>query len=120
MSPVEVLRSRLIDAARDIRNCLDCTEGWVHGDDGNYRCRCWKVWDGLRGELAYEFGKLKKAAREQYPDLITAEMLNWRTPSISDEEIVTPERQVEIMQNAARLGNKFAQWKTGMEKEERW
>jgi len=126
---VETLRTRLIDAARNCRECSYCTETWVYHEsiydtEGNRypyttRCHCHRAWLKVYDELMHEFMKLKKAERDAYTDLITPPMYDFHSISIPDEEIVTPERQAEILREAARIGNKFAEWKTGME-EERW
>ena len=71
--------------------------------------------------MMFEFSKLKKDTRDRYENLVTEDALNWHHVSIPDEEIVSDARMAEILRQAALIGNKFAEWKTGMEKEEvRW
>ena len=126
---VAELRNRLTDAAREIRNCSYCTEGWrhyfeVHRDRDysfNRRCHCHKAWQEIYDELKWEFSKLKKATRESYPDLITAEMLNWRNIPIPDEDVVSLRKIKEAGKKIRQLGDKLTAWLPEKEKEEvRW
>ena len=127
LETVAIIKNRLSDAAMVIRNCPDCTEGW-HGHlhhpemkrDYLYakRCHCHKAWQEIHDELMFEFSKLKKDTRDRYENLVTEDALNWHHVSIPDEDIVSDARMAEILRQAAMLGNKFAQWKTGIE--ERW
>jgi len=126
---VAELRNRLTDAAREIRNCSYCTEGWVHHTEEcmereysfNRRCHCHKAWREIYRELKWEFSKLKKAAREQYPNLITTEMLNWHSIPIPDEDIVPLWKIKEAGKKIKALGDKLTAWLPEKEKEEaRW
>ena len=130
LEKVTVQRTLLSEKAEEIRECPNCTEGWhghLHHDymKRDYlfakRCHCYHEWQKVYDELMFEFAKLTKDTRDGYKNLVTEDMLDWHSIPIPDEEIVTPERQKEILRKAAMLGNKFAQWKTGMEEErERW
>ena len=57
----------------------------------------------------WEFSKLSKVEKAQYPDLITNEMLNWKHISIPDDEICSSEKKAQVLRSATMLGNKFAE-----------
>jgi len=110
------LRDRLRDAARDIRNCLNCMEGWQsytqEFDKKPYyysrKCECRIAWEKTRGELERKAFEYKRVAKEEYPDLLTPSMLDWSHSAIKEEDIVPIEKIREINNRAEVLAGKWS------------
>lgn len=97
---------RVRDAARSVRHCAFCTEGWRPVADGVERCVCFLEWeremDGWRrAKHAYEKG----TKTEVEP---THDMFDFH--KVMDEQtFYSPERRAAVFEAAKSLGNLFAE-----------
>jgi len=97
---------RVRDAARSIRHCAFCAEGWRPVNDGVERCVCFLRWehemDGWR-KAKFTYEKVSKQTVEPTHDMLDFH----KVPD--DSTLYSPERRNAVFEMASSLGNKFAE-----------
>ncbi len=96
---IDAARADMEAAARVVRNCPDCEEGFILSEtfalgkryNQAARCHCRKAYDQVARDLSKAARKYKKKTGHDLSGLITPEMKNLSTPYDSPE--IPPERR---------------------------